>query len=144
MFLRIYNVCTLVSLCNIILTLRSELLEEKFSMKLRPIVGIWVRMSHARESSRNMNVGMEGVRKHHITWMVLWGLKNPSILFFFLDHIVQRRRLNTHAYSPLWIRVRKPYPFEHLRRIEYRLIWRFSKSPLAPRRRRERRLPLNA
>jgi hypothetical protein len=51
---------------------------------------------------------------------------------------------NTHAHSPLWIHVRKLYPYEHLRRTEHRQIWRFSKSPLASRRRRERRLPLNA
>jgi hypothetical protein len=50
---------------------------------------------------------------------------------------------NTHAHSPLWIHIRKPYPYEHLRRTEHRQIWRFSKSPLAPRRRRECRLPLN-
>jgi hypothetical protein len=50
---------------------------------------------------------------------------------------------NTHAHSPLWIHVRKPYPYEHLRRTEQWQIWRFSKSPLAPRRWRERRLPLN-
>jgi hypothetical protein len=44
---------------------------------------------------------------------------------------------NTHAHSPLWIHVRKPYPYEHLRRTEHRQIWRFSKSPLVPRRRRD-------
>jgi hypothetical protein len=38
---------------------------------------------------------------------------------------------NTHTYSLLWIHVRKPYPYEHLRRTEHRQIWRFSKSPLA-------------
>jgi hypothetical protein len=43
---------------------------------------------------------------------------------------------NTHAHSPL--HVCKPYPYEHLRRTEHRQIWRFSKSPLAPRRRQER------
>jgi hypothetical protein len=32
---------------------------------------------------------------------------------------------NTHAYSPLWIHVRKPYPYEHLRRTEHRQFWRF-------------------
>jgi hypothetical protein len=50
---------------------------------------------------------------------------------------------NTHAHSSLWIYVGKPYPYEHLRRTEHRQICRFSKSLLAPRRRRERRLPLN-
>jgi hypothetical protein len=34
--------------------------------------------------------------------------------------------------------------YEHLRRTEHRKIWRFPKSPLAPRRRWERRLSLNA
>jgi hypothetical protein len=51
---------------------------------------------------------------------------------------------NTYAHSFLWIHIRKPYPYEHLRRTEHRQIWRFSKSPLAPHRRREHRLPLNA
>jgi hypothetical protein len=36
---------------------------------------------------------------------------------------------NTQAQSPLWIHVRKPYPYEHLRRTEHRQIWRFPKSP---------------
>jgi hypothetical protein len=37
---------------------------------------------------------------------------------------------NTHAHSPLWIHVRKPYAYEHLRRTEHRQIWRFPKSPI--------------
>jgi hypothetical protein len=51
---------------------------------------------------------------------------------------------NTHAHSPIWIHIHKPCPYVHLRRTKHRQIWRFSKSPQAPRRRRECRLPLNA
>jgi hypothetical protein len=51
---------------------------------------------------------------------------------------------NTHAHTPLWIHVRKSYLYEHLRRTEHWQIWRFSKSPMAPRCRREHHLPLNA
>jgi hypothetical protein len=47
------------------------------------------------------------------------------------------------AHSPLWIHVRKSCPYEHLRRTKHLQIWRFPKSPMAPRRRQERRLPLN-
>jgi hypothetical protein len=50
---------------------------------------------------------------------------------------------NTHAHSPLWIHVHKPYPYENLRMTEHQQIWRFPKSPLVPHRRRECRLPLN-
>jgi hypothetical protein len=32
---------------------------------------------------------------------------------------------NTQAHSPLWIHIRKPYIYEHLRRTEHRQIWRF-------------------
>jgi hypothetical protein len=56
---------------------------------------------------------------------------------FFKNYAVQSR-------TPLWIHVRKPYPYEHHRKTEHQQIWRFSKSPMTPRRRRERRLPLNA
>jgi hypothetical protein len=73
------------------------------------------------------------------------GLPKPTYyLCSFLDSQSTTQTLNTHAHSPLWIHVRKPYPYEHLRRTEHRQIWRFSKSQLAPNRRRERRLPLNA
>jgi hypothetical protein len=67
----------------------------------------------------------------------------PAVIFFRMAQYNADVH-NTHAHSPLWIHVRKPYPYEHLWRTEHRQIWRFPKSPMAPRRRRERRLPLNA
>jgi hypothetical protein len=69
-----------------------------------------------------------------------------SVKQFFFFYISHNTTQDTHnpLHSPLRIHVRKPYPYEHLRRTEHRQIWRFSKSPLAPRRRRECRLPLNA
>ena len=35
---------------------------------------------------------------------------------FFCELQVQTQTLNTHAHSPLWIHVRKPYPYKHLRK----------------------------
>jgi hypothetical protein len=49
---------------------------------------------------------------------------------------------NMHSHSPLWIHIRKFYPYEHLRRTEHQQIWRFPKSPMTSRV-KERRLPLN-
>jgi hypothetical protein len=47
---------------------------------------------------------------------------------------------NTHAHSPLWIHVRKSYPYEHLRRTKHRRIWRFPKSPMSPRRKIQKKV----
>jgi hypothetical protein len=66
----------------------------------------------------------------------------PNRAFVFLNYTVQRA--HTHPDEYTHIHVRKPYPCEHLRRTEHLQIWRLSKLPLTPRRRRERRLPLNA
>jgi hypothetical protein len=49
-----------------------------------------------------------------------------------------------HAHPPQWTHVRKPYPMSTSEGLSIRQIWRFSKSPLAPRCLWECRLPLNA
>jgi hypothetical protein len=67
----------------------------------------------------------------------------PTIFFLELHSTTQTLTTRTHTH-PYEYTQRKPYPYEHLPRTEHRQIWRFSKSPQAPRRRRERRLPLNA
>jgi hypothetical protein len=30
--------------------------------------------------------------------------------------------LTTHAYSPLWTHERKPYPYEHIRRLSQQIL----------------------
>jgi hypothetical protein len=65
-------------------------------------------------------------------------------LRFFENYTVQCRR-SQHACTRTPKNTRtQTNPYEHLRRTEHRQIWRFSKSPLIPHRRREHRLPLNA
>jgi hypothetical protein len=58
----------------------------------------------------------------------------------------RRLPLNSqHAHTLTLMNTRtQTLPYEHLRRTEHQHIWRFLKSPNVPRRRRERRLPLNA
>jgi hypothetical protein len=59
-----------------------------------------------------------------------------TVSFFYflweLHNTTQTLTTRTHTH-PLWIHVRKPYPYKHLLRTEHWQIWRFSKSPLAPR-----------
>ena len=42
-------------------------------------------------------------------------MSSRNILFLWITQ-VHTQTLNTHARSPLWIHVRKPYPYEHLRK----------------------------
>jgi hypothetical protein len=68
------------------------------------------------------------------TYILLVYLKTYTF-FRFTQYNVDAH--NTHTLTPMKT-CTQTHPYEH------RQIWRFSKSPLAPRRRRERRLPLNA
>jgi hypothetical protein len=66
------------------------------------------------------------------------------IIFFFLRNTVQTQALiYTRIHSPLWTHTRTPYLYEHLRKTESAdRVLRLTKSPRAPRYRREHRLPL--
>ena len=67
-----------------------------------------------------------------------------KLWLFFLRNTVQTQTLTyTCTHSPLWTHTRTPYPYEHLRETEPAgRVLRLTKSPQAPRCRRERRLPL--
>ena len=54
-------------------------------------------------------------------------MDNPHLeTYFFLDYTIQhgRSQVTTHAHLPLWTYARKPYPYEHLRRLDDKSLWR--------------------
>jgi hypothetical protein len=64
-------------------------------------------------------------------------LTKKIAVLFFLNYTVQRRR-SQHARTLTSMNTRtQTLPYQHLQRTEHRQIWRFSKSPMAPRRRRD-------
>ena len=59
-------------------------------------------------------------------------------LFFLRITPVQTQTLNTHAHSPPWTHVRKPYPYEHLQKtvpahLEINEVTTCASTPLNPR-----------
>jgi hypothetical protein len=71
-------------------------------------------------------------------------LPRTSILLFFYSHGTtlfyshgKTQTLTIRTHTHLYKNTYANPPYEHLRRTEHRQIWRFSKSPLAPRRRRQ-------
>ena len=71
--------------------------------------------------------------------------KSLYVILIFLRNTVQHRRSHTRAHTHPYERThaRTPYPYEHLRNTESAgRVLRLTKSPRAPRCRRERRLPL--
>jgi hypothetical protein len=69
-----------------------------------------------------------------------------KILQFFRMAKYNTDAHNTHVHTiiPMNITYTNPIPMSTFEGLSTRQIWRFPKSPLAPRCRRERRLPLNA
>jgi hypothetical protein len=66
-----------------------------------------------------------------------------SNLFFLRNTVQTQALIYTRIHSPLWTHTRTPYPYEHLRKTEPTdRVLRLTKSPRAPRYRRECRLPL--
>ena len=77
------------------------------------------------------------------TTMQIQTPKYSRSFFFFLKHSTTQTLTYTCTHSPLWTHTRTPYPYEHLRNTESAgRVLRLTKSPRAPRCRRERRLPL--